>query len=241
MVEGSALAIRRFFCLAHGRDGRPRLDPTAILTPGGNSICKTVDATEPSPPIGPSTRTTAAQTRYEGRSGGLSATPARKSTWSSSFATQGVPLTRVAFPARYLSRRSESTDWSAARSTLIPHTGRRYTSKCSLLQMIWVGLPRSPKLRQRVSAPHRGSSCDSEWETPVPHRRRARMQLDSLPPWAGGEGSPPEPPASADDPGGSPAIQVRFSRFRGTVQQGPVRRQETQIVQSWLDLRDLLP
>ena len=30
---------------------------------------------------------------------------------------------------------------------------------------------------------------------------------------------------------GSPAIQVRFSRFRGTVQQGPVQRQEWQIVQ----------
>ena len=29
-----------------------------------------------------------------------------------------------------------------------------------------------------------------------------------------------------------PAIQVRFSRFRGTVQQGPVQRQEAQIVQS---------
>ena len=28
-----------------------------------------------------------------------------------------------------------------------------------------------------------------------------------------------------------PAFQVRFSRFRGTVQQGPVQRQETQIVQ----------
>ena len=33
----------------------------------------------------------------------------------------------------------------------------------------------------------------------------------------------------------------RFSRFRGTVQQGPVHRQETQIVQSWLTLRDFLP
>ena len=40
---------------------------------------------------------------------------------------------------------------------------------------------------------------------------------------------------------GSPAIQVRFSRFRGTVQQGPVQRQETQIVQSWLTLDDFLP
>ena len=41
--------------------------------------------------------------------------------------------------------------------------------------------------------------------------------------------------------GGSPAIQVRFSRFWGMVQLGPVRRQEWQIVQSQLDLRDLLP
>ena len=41
--------------------------------------------------------------------------------------------------------------------------------------------------------------------------------------------------------GGSPAIQFRFSRFHGTVQQGPVQRQETQIVQSQFDLRDLLP
>ncbi len=30
---------------------------------------------------------------------------------------------------------------------------------------------------------------------------------------------------------GSPAMQVRFSRFRGTVQKGPVQRQKTQIVQ----------
>ena len=41
--------------------------------------------------------------------------------------------------------------------------------------------------------------------------------------------------------GASPAISVRFSRFRGTVQQDPVQRQETQIVQSQFDLRDLLP
>ncbi len=33
----------------------------------------------------------------------------------------------------------------------------------------------------------------------------------------------------------------RFSRFRGTVQQGPARRQETQIVQSQLDLYDFPP
>ena len=39
----------------------------------------------------------------------------------------------------------------------------------------------------------------------------------------------------------SPADWLRFSRFRGTVQQGPVRRQEWQIVQSQLDLRDFLP
>jgi len=38
-----------------------------------------------------------------------------------------------------------------------------------------------------------------------------------------------------------PAIRVRFSRFRGTVQQGPVQRQDWQIVQSQLDLRYLLP
>ena len=40
---------------------------------------------------------------------------------------------------------------------------------------------------------------------------------------------------------GNPAIQVRFSRFRGTVQQGPVQRQGAQIVQSCMTLRDLLP
>ena len=39
----------------------------------------------------------------------------------------------------------------------------------------------------------------------------------------------------------SPAIQVRFSRFRGTIQQGPVQRQETQIVQSCNTLDDFLP
>ena len=39
---------------------------------------------------------------------------------------------------------------------------------------------------------------------------------------------------------GSPAIQVRFSRSRGPVQQGPVQRQETQIVQSCKTLDDFL-
>ena len=38
-----------------------------------------------------------------------------------------------------------------------------------------------------------------------------------------------------------PAKRFRFSRFRGTVQQGPVQWQEWQIVQSQFDLRDLLP
>ena len=33
----------------------------------------------------------------------------------------------------------------------------------------------------------------------------------------------------------------RFSRLRGTVQQGPVQRQETQIVQSCMTLDDFLP
>ena len=40
---------------------------------------------------------------------------------------------------------------------------------------------------------------------------------------------------------GSPAIQFCFSRFRGTVQYDPAQLQETQIVQSQFDLRDLLP
>ena len=40
---------------------------------------------------------------------------------------------------------------------------------------------------------------------------------------------------------GTPAIPVRFSRFRGTVQQGPAQWQQTQIVQSWLTLDDFLP
>ncbi len=31
---------------------------------------------------------------------------------------------------------------------------------------------------------------------------------------------------------GGPAIRIRFSRSHGTVQQGPVKPQETQIVQS---------
>jgi len=38
----------------------------------------------------------------------------------------------------------------------------------------------------------------------------------------------------------SPANQVRFSRFRGTFQQGPVQRQETQIVQPCKTLGDFL-
>ena len=40
---------------------------------------------------------------------------------------------------------------------------------------------------------------------------------------------------------GSPAIQARFSRLRGTVQQSPVKRQETQIVRSDKTLDDFLP
>ena len=40
---------------------------------------------------------------------------------------------------------------------------------------------------------------------------------------------------------GSPAIQARLSRCRGTIQQGPVQRQGTQIVQSCKTLDDFLP
>ena len=39
----------------------------------------------------------------------------------------------------------------------------------------------------------------------------------------------------------TPAIQTRFSRFYSTIQQGPVQRQETQIVQSCITLDDFLP
>ncbi len=38
-----------------------------------------------------------------------------------------------------------------------------------------------------------------------------------------------------------PANRFVFSRFRGTIQQGPVRRQETQIVRSCMTLEDFLP
>ena len=48
-------------------------------------------------------------------------------------------------------------------------------------------------------------------------------------------------PGGEEDAGGSPAIHVRFSRFRDTVQQGPVLRQETQIVQPRKTLDDFLP
>ena len=40
---------------------------------------------------------------------------------------------------------------------------------------------------------------------------------------------------------GSPAIRVRISRFRGSVQQHPVQRQNTQIVQSCMTLDDFMP
>ena len=40
------------------------------------------------------------------------------------------------------------------------------------------------------------------------------------------------PRSAASATAGIPAIQVRFSRFRSTIQPGPVQRQETQIVQS---------
>ena len=44
-----------------------------------------------------------------------------------------------------------------------------------------------------------------------------------------------------DEPYWTPAIQVRFSRFHGTVQQDPPKPQETQIVQSCITLDDFLP
>ena len=50
-----------------------------------------------------------------------------------------------------------------------------------------------------------------------------------------------EPSERRRDGRGSPATQYRFSRFRATIQRGPVQRQEWQIVQSQFDLRDLLP
>ena len=40
---------------------------------------------------------------------------------------------------------------------------------------------------------------------------------------------------------GSPATHTRFFRLRGPVQQGPVHRQETQIVQPRMTLDDFLP
>ena len=46
---------------------------------------------------------------------------------------------------------------------------------------------------------------------------------------------------SGENAGATPAIQIRFSRFSGTVQLGPVQRQETQIVQSCMTLDDFLP
>ena len=45
----------------------------------------------------------------------------------------------------------------------------------------------------------------------------------------------------AQTTGGNPANQVCFSRFRGTVQQDPAQRQKAQIVQSRIQLDDLLP
>jgi len=42
-------------------------------------------------------------------------------------------------------------------------------------------------------------------------------------------------------PAGGPAIRTRFYRFPAPVQQGPVQRQETQIVQPCKQLDDFLP
>ena len=56
-----------------------------------------------------------------------------------------------------------------------------------------------------------------------------------------GKGGLPGPSAKRRRGRGSPAIQTRFSRFRGTIQRGPARRQKAQIVQSCMTLRDLLP
>ena len=73
-----------------------------------------------------------------------------------------------------------------------------------------------------------GGSILRLWRMPwTVCRSKARWALRDLREEAGGRGSP--------------AIQVRFSRFRGTVQQGPVQRQETQIVQSCTTLDDFLP
>ena len=41
--------------------------------------------------------------------------------------------------------------------------------------------------------------------------------------------------------GGTPAVQVRLSRFRDTMEQGLVQRQEAQIVQSCITLDDSPP
>jgi len=60
-----------------------------------------------------------------------------------------------------------------------------------------------------------------------PHRRPEAMASLQR-----GRGGLPGPLATGRRGRESPAIQTRFSRFRGTVQQGPARRQETQIVQS---------
>ena len=64
---------------------------------------------------------------------------------------------------------------------------------------------------------------------------------------AGGTSYTERPRAVSDNfgdgksPAPIPAVRARFSRSRGTVQQGPVQRQETQIVQPCNQLADFLP
>ena len=58
------------------------------------------------------------------------------------------------------------------------------------------------------------------------------MPGDRFPDWTAMARGASRTPEKRIPPRGRPAIQVRFSRFSGTVQQGPVQGQETQIVQS---------
>ena len=80
-------------------------------------------------------------------------------------------------------------------------------------------------LRTAVGIPSSQSTCPRTTSLPGTKARKASGNFRE----SGGAGV------------GVPPIKTVFSRCRATVQHGAVQRQETQIVQSWLTLRDFLP
>ena len=119
-------------------------------------------------------------------------------------------------------RRAASASRSDVYSWSWPSRPRRSRSSSPFLPLSWP--PPSPWSWRRCSLSGCAKSGGSRYRAPA--HGQGRLSGPSAKRWRGH---------------GSPAIQVRFSRFRSTVQQDPVKQQETQIVQSCMTLGDLLP